>query len=43
MFQKWFAELKPKTGRTLEEWIAFVQKEGPAGFMPRRSRLMSKH
>jgi hypothetical protein len=29
MVQKWVAELKDKTGRTLEEWIALVKKEGP--------------
>jgi hypothetical protein len=29
MVQKWVSELKDKTGRTLEEWIALVKKEGP--------------
>jgi hypothetical protein len=29
MVQKWIAELKEKTGRSLEEWIVFVKKEGP--------------
>jgi len=29
MVQKWIAELKPKTGRSLEEWMTFVKKEGP--------------
>jgi hypothetical protein len=29
MVQKWIAELKEKTGRSLEEWITFVKKEGP--------------
>lgn len=29
MVQKWIAELKEKTGRSLEEWMAFVKKEGP--------------
>jgi len=43
MVQKWRAELKPKTGRTLEEWIELVKKDGPTGFMPRRAWLMSKH
>ena len=42
MVQKWIAELKPKTGRTLEEWVALAKKEGPAGFMPRRNWLKSK-
>src|SRR5215467_2842557 len=29
MVQKWIAELKANTGRSLEEWIDFVKKEGP--------------
>src|SRR5215468_9975218 len=29
MVQKWIAELKERTGRSLEEWMAFVKKEGP--------------
>src|SRR5271154_2564621 len=29
MVQKWVSELKEKTGRSLEEWMAFVKKEGP--------------
>ncbi len=29
MVQKWIADLKGKTGRTLEEWIAVVKKSGP--------------
>ncbi len=29
MVQKWAAELKEKTGRSLEEWLALVKKEGP--------------
>ena len=29
MVQKWVSELKEKTGRTVEEWVALVQKEGP--------------
>jgi len=30
MVQKWIAELKDKTGRTLREWIALVKASGPA-------------
>ena len=30
MFQNVIAGMKEKTGRTLEEWIQFVNKEGPA-------------
>jgi hypothetical protein len=29
MVQKWIAELKEKTGRSLEEWVGFVKKAGP--------------
>jgi hypothetical protein len=29
MVQKWIAGLRPKTGRSLEEWIALVKNEGP--------------
>lgn len=29
MVQKWVSELKGKTGRSLEEWMAFVKREGP--------------
>ncbi|HEY6129739.1 MAG TPA: DUF5655 domain-containing protein [Candidatus Acidoferrum sp.] len=29
MVQKWIAGLKEKTGRSLEEWMAFVKKDGP--------------
>jgi len=43
MMQKWIAELKSKTGRTLEEWVELVKKDGPSGFMPRRAWLISKH
>ena len=43
MVQKWIAELKPKTGRTLEEWVALVKKDGPAGHLTRRNWLKSKH
>ena len=30
MMQKWVAELKAETGRTLEQWVALTQKEAPA-------------
>lgn len=43
MVQKWVAELKPKTGRTLEEWIALVIDEGPEDHSARRKWLTSKH
>jgi len=43
MMQKWVSELKGKTGRSLEEWIALVKKEGPSGELPRREWLKKKH
>ncbi len=30
MVQKWVGELKGKSGRSLEEWLALVKKDGPA-------------
>jgi len=43
MVQKWVAELKGKTGRSLEEWIAFAKKEGPKEDKARREWLKTKH
>lgn len=43
MMQKWVAELKSKTGRSLEEWILLVQKEGPADEKERREWMKVKH
>jgi Domain of unknown function (DUF5655)/Domain of unknown function (DUF4287) len=44
MVQKWIGELKEKTGRTVEEWIALVQKEGPTtGHKARVEWLKIKH
>ncbi|HEV2835140.1 MAG TPA: DUF5655 domain-containing protein [Pyrinomonadaceae bacterium] len=43
MTQKWIAELKQKTGRTLEEWLKHIKKEGPADEKERRSWLKEKH
>jgi hypothetical protein len=43
MVQKWMSELKGKTGRSLEEWIALVKKEGPHGGNATRAWLKSKH
>jgi uncharacterized protein DUF5655/uncharacterized protein DUF4287 len=43
MVQKWIAELKQKTGRSLEEWIALAKKEGPKDDKARRAWLKSKH
>lgn len=43
MVQKWVSELKVKTGRSLEEWIALVKKEGPPAEKERRDWLKTKH
>jgi len=43
MVQKLVAGLKDKTGRTLEEWIAVVKKEGPKDEKSRREWLKVKH
>jgi hypothetical protein len=43
MVQKSLAELKEKTGRSLEEWIALVKKEAPKGEKERRDWLKTKH
>jgi hypothetical protein len=43
MVQKWIVELKPKTGRSLEEWIALLKKDGPKHSQARRVWLRSKH
>jgi Domain of unknown function (DUF5655)/Domain of unknown function (DUF4287) len=41
--QKWVAELKEKTGRSLDDWIALVKKEGPKDEKGRREWLKTKH
>lgn len=43
MFQRMLGSLKEKTGRTLEEWIKFVEKEGPSAEKERREWLKAKH
>src|SRR5262249_27751768 len=43
MVQKWIQELPAKTGRTMEQWVAFVKKEGPATEKERRVWLKEKH
>jgi hypothetical protein len=43
MMQKWIQELKGKTGRSLDEWVAFVKKEGPKSETERRDWLKSKY
>lgn len=43
MTQKWVADLKQKTGRSLDEWIALARKSGPADETARRDWLKSEH
>ena len=43
MTQRWATELKQKTGRTLEEWLKFIKKEGPPTEKERRDWLKSEH
>ena len=43
MMVKWVAELKAKTGRSLEEWVAFVKKSGPPTEAERRDWLKKAH
>jgi hypothetical protein len=43
MVQKWIADLPAKTGRTLEEWVALIRKEGPADIKARRAWLKEEH
>ena len=41
--QKIIANLKTKTGRTIDEWIAFVKKSGPKTEADRRAWLKESH
>ena len=43
MTQKWLGELKQKSGRTLEEWLKVIKKDGPAEEKARRDWLREKH
>jgi len=43
MTQKWVAELKDKTGRSLNEWISLVKKTGPKDEKSRREWLKQEH
>ena len=43
LLQKWVAGLKEKTGRTQEEWLALIKKDGPKGEKARLDWLKSKH
>ena len=43
MMQKWVGELKQKTGRTLEEWLAHIKKSGPKDEKERRAWLKEEY
>jgi hypothetical protein len=43
MAQKTIADLKQKTGRSLEEWILLVRQKGPQEEKQRREWLKTKH
>ena len=40
--QKWIAELKQKTGRSLDEWLKLIKQAGPPTENERRDWLKSK-
>jgi len=43
MTQKWIAELKQKTGRSLDEWLKLIKKSGPKDEKTRREWLKTEH
>jgi hypothetical protein len=43
MVQKWIAELREKTGKSLEEWVRLVQESGPDDEKDRRDWLKTKY
>jgi hypothetical protein len=43
MVQKWIAELKDKTGRSLDEWMQLITKQSPKDEKSCREWLKSKH
>ena len=43
MTQKWISELKTKTGRSLDEWMKFIRKDGPPTEPARRDWLKQQH
>lgn len=43
MVQDWIAALPKKTGRSLEQWLALVEKAGPKGEKARREWLAEEH
>ncbi len=43
MMQDWIASLPEKTGRSLDEWLDFIQKKGPPTEKERRDWLKNEH
>ena len=43
MVQKWVAELKDKTGRSVDEWVRYIKKNGPKDDKARREWLKTEH
>ncbi len=43
MVQKWVASLPKTTGKSLEQWLAFVKKHGPSSETERRDWLKAEH
>ncbi len=43
MTQKWIAELKQRTGRSLEEWLKHIKKSGPKDEKARREWLKTEY
>jgi hypothetical protein len=43
MVQNWIAALPEKTGRSLDEWLRLIKKEGPADEVGRREWLKYEH
>lgn len=43
MIQDWVEALPKKTGRSLQQWVDFLKKEGPADLADQRSWLQKNH
>jgi uncharacterized protein DUF5655/uncharacterized protein DUF4287 len=43
MVQKWIAELKQRTGRSLDEWLRLIKKSGPKDEKGRREWLKEEY
>ena len=43
MVQDWIKSLKAKTGRSLDEWLAHIRKDGPPGEAERRDWVKEKY